>query len=52
MRTRGIELIIFMLLAGSTVVSAQTRTFARDDVEYKLDLPSLDWQVVPVVDVS
>ena len=51
MRTLCLNLTIFMLLAGSAVVSAQTRTFTRDDVEYKLDLPSSEWKILPRVDV-
>ena len=50
MLTIGIKVILVMLIAG-VIVSGQTRTFTRDDVEYKLDLPSTQWQVISRVDV-
>ena len=51
MLTMRTELLILMVLASGIMVMAQTQTFTRDDVEYKLDLPSSQWQVIPRVDV-
>ena len=43
--------IIALLLLTASVLAGQSRRFARDDIEYVLDLPSPSWQVVSRVDV-
>ena len=45
-------IMIGMLVCLNVInASAQSWTFARDSVEYVIDLPSATWRVVPRVDV-
>jgi hypothetical protein len=44
-------LIATLVCLTSLTASAQSWTFARDGVEYVIDLPSATWRVVPRVDV-
>lgn len=45
-------IMIAMLVCLNVInASAQSWTFARDSVEYVIDLPSATWRVVPRVDV-
>jgi len=44
-------LIATLVCLTSITASAQSWTFARDGVEYVIDLPSATWRVVPRVDV-
>lgn len=51
MRTFRIGLGMFLLLMNCILVSAQTRTFTTESIEYTLDLPSPAWQVISRLDV-
>lgn len=44
-------IIATLVCLNCLVASAQSWTFARDGVEYVIDLPSATWRVVPRVDV-
>ena len=50
---RGFQIIwlIGLLVAAPLLVSGQSRTFTKDDVEYVIELPSPSWQVVSRLDV-
>lgn len=44
-------IIVTLVCLNSLLASAQTWTFARDGVEYVIDLPSATWRVVSRIDV-
>lgn len=44
-------IIITLICLNALNASAQSWTFARDGVDYVVDLPSATWRVVPRVDV-
>lgn len=48
---RLILTLLLIIIPLSTNANAQTHTFAREGVEYVLDLPSPTWQAVSRVDV-
>jgi len=50
MRIR-IEVVILLLLVSQVTLTAQTRIFTKDDIEYALDLPSLAWRAISRLDV-
>jgi hypothetical protein len=43
--------MITLLLLTPFTISAQTRTFTTNDIEYTFELPSPEWQAVPRLDV-
>ena len=44
-------LAISLVLGSAVAVSAQTRTFTTNDIEYALELPSSNWQPVSRLDI-
>jgi len=48
---RKAVIIVMLICLTSLTAAAQSWTFARDGVEYVVDLPSATWRVIPRVDV-
>lgn len=49
---RKLQIVLFLYISLlSLTVAAQTVTFDREDVEFRLDLPSSAWRAVPRPDV-
>ena len=51
MRILNTRSTVMLLLVSVVAFGSQTRRFSKDDVEYRLDLPSPAWQVVSRLDV-